>query len=738
MGLHFHTEWYWLAFGFAVLAVSLYFSFRTIGNVAKLKKRVLVMEVIRTAAVVLAALTLLQPEIIIKTVRKSEPEIAILADVSDSMKTLDEVVASESGVKRAVKRSEWVKSVLENKFYSPLEKRFKVSVQPFAMPPDGDGKKTGIPTGGTDFDYALSRLLKGYDNLRAVILLSDGDWNYGKSPIGAAATLKMSGVKIYPVPVGSRNYLPDVELMKIRAPAFCLSNEKIAIPFQVKNRTDNEYRTKITLSSNFGEEGSKDLLLPPGETVSDSIIWQPKHDGLHSLTLSVPVQSDEVIAENNKHSFTINVKKEVLKVLIVESYPRWEYRYLRNALMRDPGVEVNTLLFHPALGHPGGGKGYIAKFPSKEKLSGYDVVFLGDVGIGSKELTQKDAELLAGLVKYQGSGLVFLPGYQGRQLTLQNSKLDEMYPVELDRKHPGGYSSGIESKMELTGRGRGHFLLMLADTPEKNSYVWRHLPGFFWNAAVAQEKAGTTVLAVHSGLKCNSGRMPIIAVREYGNGNVLFMGIDSAWRWRKGVEDKYHYRFWGQVVRWMAHKRHLAHENGIRCFFVPETPKKNHRVYLYATLNDRVGRPIDNSDVTVTVKPETGGRAESFSLVQEKKGWGMYKGSFTPKKQGRYSVNIKAPDHNLSISLPLDVAGVKREKIGQPMRVEIMRELAAITQGKVFTPDQLDMLIKTINALPKQIEIEKRVQLWCTWWWGALILLLLSAYWVLRKLNGMI
>ena len=43
-----------------------------------------------------------------------------------------------------------------------------------------------------------------------------------------------------------------------------------------------------------------------------------------------------------------------------------------------------------------------------------------------------------------------------------------------------------------------------------------------------------------------------------------------AWRWRRGVEDTYHYRFWGQVVRWMAHQRHLAHKEGIRFFYNPE------------------------------------------------------------------------------------------------------------------------------------------------------------------------
>ena len=39
----------------------------------------------------------------------------------------------------------------------------------------------------------------------------------------------------------------------------------------------------------------------------------------------------------------------------MESVPRWEYRYLRNALSRDPGVDVSCLLFQPGLARRGGG-----------------------------------------------------------------------------------------------------------------------------------------------------------------------------------------------------------------------------------------------------------------------------------------------------------------------------------------------------------------------------------------------
>ena len=65
------------------------------------------------------------------------------------------------------------------------------------------------------------------------------------------------------------------------------------------------------------------------------------------------------------------------------------------------------------------------------------------------------------------------------------------------------------------------------------------------------------------------------------------MGTDSAWRWRRGVEDKYHYRFWSQVVRWMAHQRHLSDKEGIRVSYSPEAPNVGDTVFLQTTVLDQ-------------------------------------------------------------------------------------------------------------------------------------------------------
>ena len=128
-----------------------------------------------------------------------------------------------------------------------------------------------------------------------------------------------------------------------------------------------------------------------------------------------PKHPDETLADNNRLTAPIAIREEKLRVLVVESYPRWEYRYLRNALSRDPGVEVSCLLFHPGLSKVGGGnKDYIKQFPAGlDELSKFDVVFLGDVGLDDGQLTAEQCRLLKGLVEHQASGLVFMPGMAG-------------------------------------------------------------------------------------------------------------------------------------------------------------------------------------------------------------------------------------------------------------------------------------------------------------------------------------
>ena len=301
-------------------------------------------------------------------------------------------------------------------------------------------------------------------------------------------------------------------------------------------------------------------------------------------------------------------------MLIVESYPRWEYRYLRNALSRDPGVSLSCLLFHPGLNKVGGGnKDYIKEFPKGlEELAEYDVVFIGDVGQEQGQLTAEQCRLLKGLVEYQASGLVFMPGLDGRENSLLQTELGELYPVVLDDTQPGGWGSRLPSHFELTELGRRSLLTKLADSQDENSEVWEGLPGFQWYALFCA-KAGTDILCVHKDQSNDFGRLPLLVTRTYGVGKVLFMGTDGAWRWRKGVEDKYHYRFWGQVVCWMAYQRNMAKGETMRLYYSPDQPQLKQTITMNANVMEKSGEPLTKGEVMARIVAPSG-KAETIRL----------------------------------------------------------------------------------------------------------------------------
>ena len=228
--------------------------------------------------------------------------------------------------------------------------------------------------------------------------------------------MRRRNIPLFAIPVGSDKRLPDLEISNVTAPTYGIIGENVQIPFTITSSLNREIRTIVRLRDiKSGKERTKTITIPAGEEYYDSILWRLTTEGTATLELSIPFANGEMVEKNNKRKFTITGKKESLNVLVIESSPRWEYRFIRNALYRDPGVTVDCLLLHPQLGS-GDGPGYIQQFPEKlEDLQKYDVVFLGDVGIGEGGLTNEQAELLKGVVENQASGIVFIPGKQGNQ-----------------------------------------------------------------------------------------------------------------------------------------------------------------------------------------------------------------------------------------------------------------------------------------------------------------------------------
>lgn len=687
-----------------------------------------VLELLRLFIVALAALLLNQPEWVEEYRPEEKPEIAVLWDGSASMATRDVMPPGNAGT--ALSRAEAIYTLTTDEAWSQLHQRWNVIVESFSMP---------LPGRGSDLHTPLAQALEKFSNLLGVVLISDGDWNEGRPPVEAATRLRAKGIPVFAVPVGSPQRLPDLELISLDAPTFGVAGKSVRIPFTIESSLPREHTAMVTLRSSDGDELTREVRLGAMGRSTEAIVWLPRSTGDFTLTLEVARHSDETLPENNVLTAPISIREIRLKVLIVESYPRWEYRYLRNALSRDSGVELSCLLFQPGLSKIGGGnKDYLKQFPSGlDELAKYDVVFLGDVGLEDGQLTVEECRLLKGLVEHQASGLVFLPGWQGRQLSLLDTELAEILPVVLDASQPGGWGSRTPGRFELTESGRRSLLTKLADTQDDNVEVWEDLPGFQWYAPVLRARAGTETLAVHKDITNEHGRLPLLVTRTFGAGKVLFMGTDGAWRWRRGVEDKYHYRFWGQVVRWMAYQRNMAKGESMRLYFSPDQPQLRQTLALNANVMAASGEPLETGDVAARIVSPSG-KTETVQFTAAGDEWGMFRAGFTTTEAGQHQVVLGCKQTGAKLETSFFVQGAAVESVGRPARPEVMDEIARVTHGKVLDSSQLDAILQSLSSLPELPPSLRRIQLWSHPMVAAIFVLLLGVFWIARKVVGLI
>ena len=704
--------WFWLGCGLMLVLL-------TISGIHCVRqgwqRRTLRLELLRFCAVAIVLTSIAKPEWWQALPPTTKPILALMTDASGSMDTPD---MPEQETRRA-----WLERQRSLPLWLALAERFDVQWQSFESSNSHQ----------TDLHQALVNAGKDQNELAAIVLFSDGDSNAGKDPVEAARTL---GIPIHSVVVGKAKALPDLAVELLPMPKSAAINEPMNVPFRLTNRFEKPQEITVTFTVEDVVIDTKTLTIPPRSTLRDRFVWKPNQEGDLRCQLRIPVVESEVRTDNNQDDVGLSIRQDQIKVLLVDSEPRWEFRYLRNALMRDPGVEVATILFHNQDMGMGQGPGYLDAFPSTpQDLSIYDVVFLGDVGISNAQLRPEDATRLSGLVEKQSSGLVFVPGRHGHYLSLVDSALGPLIPVALDSTQRKGIGHASPSELELTEFGRENVLTLLGNSPEDSSAIWRSLPGFYWHAPVIRSKAGSKVLAVHGASRNAHGRLPLLVTRPFGRGKTLFLGCDGAWRWRRGVEDKYHYRFWGQVARWMAYQRNLAKGERARLIHYPDPPKRGHAMQWHATVFGEDLGPFTEGSISLQWQcDEAQGQ---LALVQEDVAWGTYMGEFTPKKEGIYSITLRTND-NPVLQTTITVAPAGREVIGSPANPRLLSDLAKGSGGKVIETSNLGELEDLLQTLPSPATVVQRTELWGHAFWLITIIAVLTAFWIERKRAGLL
>ncbi|MCD0458537.1 hypothetical protein [Roseiconus lacunae] len=695
--------------------------------------KTLVCEIVRCLLIFAAIILFWRPESTLNRDDRRPRRLVVMVDHSQSMSTVDSDSNTGHQTPERISRLETAQRITEDPRWKQLDRRWELTIKKLFEKHPSE----------SDLGGAIDRVISNED-VTACVLLSDGDWNSGASPLGVVQDLAIQEGRrfsLQSVAIGRPTRLPDLELYGVSCPTIAVEDKPLRLPFTVANWFPESRTAMVQMRVDGAVEQEQQVTIASGKRFDGSMQWTATGEGQHSIEISVVVAEGESDATNNQSAHQVDVRPESLRVLIVESKPRWEFRYLRNALIRDPGIEVSTLLFHPTLETVGGGgSDYLESFPnSVAELAEYDVIFLGDVGTGEHGLSEAHCQLLAGTVAEQATGIVLMPGPDGRQSELSATKIESLTPVVFDgsSRSSAGAASTAEStgKFALTESGRSSLLTQLSDQPADNWKLWQSLPGFQWFASATRGKTGSEVLAVHADAANQFGRLPLLVTRRYGAGKVLWMATDSAWRWRMGVEDKYHYRFWGQVIRWMAYGRNMAVGESMRLIYQPETPTVASSLSLRASVMTSSGEPSSEESVELTIEAPDQSR-QIIRLTSSPGDWGTFVGETSFSQTGLHGVTLQHPSENETLKTQILVQGRAVEAIGRPARIDVMNDLARLGHGQAFQPNQVDSLVELLNSQLDQNQQTQTIRLWQ----HPLILLGmvagLSLFWVLRKWAG--
>ena len=283
----------------------------------------------------------------------------------------------------------------------------------------------------------------------------------------------------------------------------------------------------------------KTIVLKGGVQYEDLSFDVKSHKkGAAEIELVLEPFADESTADNNRIKRSLRVVNEKINVLCIEGFARWEYRYLRAILKRDPRINATFIAAKSKTALAQLSSDYIGRFPDDaDEAFKYDRVILGDVDAAF--FTDAEMARLEELIRERGGSLLVLCGRRNTPSSYAGTVIENMLPVRFD---PDAEWRDVENTVHpvLTAAGRSSLVMTLENSREKNDFVWSRVSPMYSVPPFLSIKQGATVLATLSNSEGDD--YPLISWQRYGTGKCMVMGTDNLWRLRYKTADKYHWQ----------------------------------------------------------------------------------------------------------------------------------------------------------------------------------------------------
>ncbi len=598
----------------------------------------------------------------------------------------------------------------------------------------------------------------------AIVLFSDGRHTVGAFPWDRVQSLAEAGIPIFPVRTEVHHPSPDIALRDFPIPARIFKNTEVPIEivFRAQNAPPGEITAEVLVDGKMQDVEHRKVVKHTGGDRTYHVpfsLWMTK-SGQHTIETRITSGIKEVTLENNRRSNPLQVVEDRPKVLLIEGEARWEHHYVASAIHRDKTFELERVIFEqPRIGafkedelrkkkHPAT---ELVRNPSqgKDPLFDYACIVLGDVE--PNRLPTAERIRLERFVAERGGTLIVSAGKRAmpleylREASAETDPLIKMLPVSF----PESLTASKGFRLERSPHGLAMPFLRLEESSDN---PWPNLPKHFW-AVVGTPKPGAFPLLNLIGFapdedpKVSPDRACTVAWHSYGLGKVLFVGLDSTWRWRHRMGDYYHHRFWGQLLRWASTETLLpAGSRWVR--YGSRNPR-----YLVGDEAELLVRlasdaPIPTGPILMGVQGSKPGNEQPRQIELMPHAWQgrLWHGKIRDLPADTYHVDNLSPALKSLLGDPAEKAPADRanfQVIAPPsfefddlsMNIELLQALAQKTSGQVCTPESLfPTLADWIKHRPAfRQRHEFSLSRDAAWPVFAILLLLITTEWLWRR-----
>jgi len=723
---------------------------------------------LRGAGLLAVLLLVLRPVLLIPRQRTEKPVLAVVFDVSASMARRDEPLAERAGanlgrLEAAIGRLTQGPDSLLRRLAGRFELRLaacsdrvssRLSVAGPADVPAAVKWLRGLRPDGsaTDLAGSVREVFAALPDkpLAGLVLVSDGRSTAGEPLSDTAETLASLRCPPIAVIAGSTKPMPDVRILGVEAPQRLFVGEpgavRIALEADGLQRAED---VRLTLSAEPAGRilAERTVTLKPSEGAGPAaseveLAFRPDRPGRWPLRIAVGAATGETNLQNNTARLQVQAVSQRIRVLYVDGYPRYEYRYLKNLLLREPTVISSCLLLSADPGFPQEGDEPIQRFPrSLEEFDRYDVVLIGDVDPKAGWVEPQALRALAEWVVRRGGGIGWIAGANFGLDLWRETPLERLLPVRLGAM---GFEPAARGpyRLRLTGPGRRSALFRLTTAAAPAQEVIDRLAEWYWCAPVDAVSPAAKVLAVHPRWRTAEGPVPVVVIGHYGAGRTFFCGSDDVWRWRryKGIE--YYNAFWLQALRWLAGPRKLGAYRRVVLEASPERARIGEPISL--SLRVRDGRlAVDLPDrIRAVIHGEDGAAIQVFALLRTGKQT-VYTGSTSLQRAGRYTIRVELPAvERGDVTADLEVVLPEPETADTPADRRAMRQWVDLAKrmgadGYLLGVEDLPNLEALPLAGPSVRSEAVIVRLWDNVLALLLVGVLLLSEWALRRARGL-